>query len=65
MRLRVVHLPVQGELENVTRPYLLVFDKIEGSELADQFHDTVGRFPEVSGGVCHGVIGVEGELEIE
>jgi hypothetical protein len=65
LRLRVVHLPVQGELDNLVRPYILVFDRIADTELAENFSTTVGRFPELSGGACHGVIGMAEELDIE
>lgn len=65
MRLRVVHLPVQGELENLARPYMIVLDRVPQEFIDTTSPAELGRFTEHSGGLCHGIIAYDGELEIE
>lgn len=61
MKLSVVHLPTSME----EAPYILVFSGMD-AETAQGMNDAVKRFPEVSGGACHGVVAVAtDELTIE
>jgi hypothetical protein len=65
MRLRVVRLPAQED----GNPYLLAVDRA-GHDMFEPEHvrhiQTVGEaVKEQSGGMCHGLLIFEGELEIE
>lgn len=67
MRLRVVALP--HGLNNTNPPYMLVMDRIPESEFPDQPDLNMQQFgehlKEASGGQCHGLLMVRGELDIE
>ena len=62
MRLRVVRLP-----ESPNRaPYLLVFDRVSVDEFtADTVKSMNEGVTERTAGLCHGIVMVEGELDIE
>lgn len=54
MKLSVVHLPVTMD---EPAPYILVFSGVT-EETAAEMNAAVKRFPELSGGACHGVVAV-------
>lgn len=64
MRLRIVPLPQQ----EYAHPYLLVMDRVHGDMAegaAESLKGINSNLKEQTGGLCHGFLMVEGELEIE
>lgn len=63
MRLRVIQLPAQGDAMELTRPYLLVFDKA-GDCLSQESRELLNGLkhkPEA----CHAVLVFAEELDVE